>query len=469
MLGAFVARSIEERPTMKCKSCHREMTFVRAPRYPGVWSVVVTAIGMGVPLFFLAMRQPGHWYLAAAVAVLSLAASAFLARASGEIIACVACGGTEPIDDEEQHKIDKGEKERVRDEVRALLERDLRHDLERELRPAMEAALRPELSRELEATLGAELRERLTTELTAAIEQRAREQLTPEIRQSVELELREQLRAAVEAEIRPDLEARLRIEMEQKVRTELEKLVAQKREALRAAPAEVVPSAPTPTAPAVSPAALLGAPEPEPAAAEPAAAEPAAAEPEAPAPAEPEILAPSDQDKTPVPGLLPRPQLRVVLPVAPEPEPAAAPPAHADRDTVVTAAPPVEEPPEPPVMMPPVVLKSVAPVPAKAPPAFAIMPAPAKLAAVGMLTEPHQRAQRKARVIVSDVLLYDRALVEQAVRSSDPFVSLDKIWSEAQRTYNESVAAELRGKTTYLRDAFEDMFRRLRRELKLEA
>jgi hypothetical protein len=84
------------------------------------------------------------------------------------------------------------------------------------------------------------------------------------------------------------------------------------------------------------------------------------------------------------------------------------------------------------------------------------------------VTEPHKKAARKARVIVSDVLLYDRPLVEQAARSSDPYAALDRVWAEAQRTYTESVSPDVRKDTDYLHEAFEDMFKKIRKELKLD-
>ena len=50
---------------MKCKSCHRDMIHVKAPRYGGVYAVVVLAIGMGVPIF-LVYSRPGLVGLGAA-------------------------------------------------------------------------------------------------------------------------------------------------------------------------------------------------------------------------------------------------------------------------------------------------------------------------------------------------------------------------------------------------------------------
>jgi hypothetical protein len=416
---------------MKCKSCHQEMTFVRAPRYSSVYGVLVLAIGVGVPLF-LALRQPGFWYASAGLGALCVAAGAYLARASGEIILCGSCGGRERLDAEAEKAADQAEREKLKEELRAALEKELRPKLKKELRPSVEAMLRPEIARDVEDRLSRELRERITAELTPSIERRMRDDLEPRVRASLEptlrRELEERLRPELEEQLRPELEASVRRELEPKLRRELEPTVRSELEprlrselepklrgelellfnARRAAAPEVAAEAPELAPPPTTP---LPEPEPIP----PAVKLALASEPEVPS----VQLAPV-----------------VVAPVEPRRE----------SSGPVVSAKPAPESPSPATVMP-----------------------PAKLAAVGMLTEPHQRAQRKARVIVSDVLLYDRALVEQAVRATDPFVSLDKVWREAQRTYNESVAAEIQANTHYLRDAFEDMFKRMRRELKIEA
>src|SRR5262249_46217744 len=89
---------------------------------------------------------------------------------------------------------------------------------------------------------------------------------------------------------------------------------------------------------------------------------------------------------------------------------------------------------------------------------------PGTLAPVGSVTDPHARAQRRARVIVSDIPLYPKDLVAEAVRSPDPRRVLDSIWEEAIRSYNESVSEEIRRNTNYLTDALEAFIAQKRKE-----
>jgi hypothetical protein len=86
---------------------------------------------------------------------------------------------------------------------------------------------------------------------------------------------------------------------------------------------------------------------------------------------------------------------------------------------------------------------------------------------VGAVTDPHARAQRRARVIVSDIALYHKDLIAQAVRAPDPKKVLDSIWEEAVRSYNESVSEDVRRSTNYLVDAFEAFIAQRRKEANL--
>jgi hypothetical protein len=87
----------------------------------------------------------------------------------------------------------------------------------------------------------------------------------------------------------------------------------------------------------------------------------------------------------------------------------------------------------------------------------------------GAATDPHARAQRRARVIVSDISLYHKDLIEQAARSNDPRKALDAVWQEAVKSYNESVADDVRRGTTYLTDALDALMARVRRDLNINA
>ncbi|HJZ84535.1 MAG TPA: hypothetical protein VKN99_05155 [Polyangia bacterium] len=129
--------------------------------------------------------------------------------------------------------------------------------------------------------------------------------------------------------------------------------------------------------------------------------------------------------------------------------PAASAPASASAPTPTTAQP---TPPRP------------RPLPG---PPLGAHPPTGGLAPVGQVIDPHARAQRRARVIVSDIALYHKEMVEQAARSTDPKRAMDSIWEEAVRSYNETVTDEVRRTTNYLDQAFDALLQRLRKEMNL--
>ena len=410
---------------MKCKSCHREMTIVRLPKYPGAYGVVVLVIGMGVSIF-LALKRPEMWYLSAVFGALCLVVGAFFARAKGELVLCTSCGGRDALDENQEKLAEQEAKEKQTAELRLAIEH--------ELKPAIESAAKARLQREMEGAAGAEMRARLEKELKGELEDRIRQNLGAQLRAEIEGELRPaieaQLKPAVEAQLTPQIEARLRTEIEAQlrpaierdVRADVERMLQQQR---AAAPLPVEPAAFPPPKPEPKPEPVRLAPEP--------------VKPE-PAPEPRPVVARIEPVRLPPPKPEPKPEPVRVEPVKAEPEP------------IMPAPEPIKL--EVPKIEPP-----------KAPPK--VEPAPARVPVVAV-TEPHKKAARKARVIVSDVLLYDRPLVEQAARAADPYAALDRVWAEAQRTYTESVAAEVRKDTDYLREAFEDMFKKIRKELKLE-
>jgi hypothetical protein len=382
------------------------MAIVRLPKYPGAYGVVVLAIGMGVSLF-LAMKRPEMWYLGAAFGALCLVFGAILARAKGELVLCTSCGGRDALDEAGEKKAELETREKQAAELRA--------SLEAELKPAIESTVKAKLQREMEGAAGAAVRARLEQELKGELETAIRQSLAPQLRTEIEAELRPAIEAelapAIEARVKTALEAELRPAIEREVRADVERLVQQQRAAAKPEPPKPEP--------------VKLEPKPEPIKPEPLPVEPAP-------PVEP-----------PKPIVARIEPIKMEVRVEPKPEPKFEPE---------------------PVKLEPVKLEPK-PAPPKVEPAPVAAPKPA---AVGTLTEPHKKAARKARVIVSDVLLYDRPIVEQAARASDSFAALDRIWAEAQRTFNESVSEEVRRDTNYLRDAFEDMFKKIRKELKLD-
>ena len=83
------------------------------------------------------------------------------------------------------------------------------------------------------------------------------------------------------------------------------------------------------------------------------------------------------------------------------------------------------------------------------------------------LPEAHIKAKRLARIIVSDVVLYNQAKVEEGVRSGTFYELLADDIAEGRKLYEKRVPPEVRGETSYLNDAFEELISRKRRELNL--
>jgi predicted Zn finger-like uncharacterized protein len=73
------------------------------------------------------------------------------------------------------------------------------------------------------------------------------------------------------------------------------------------------------------------------------------------------------------------------------------------------------------------------------------------------LPEAHARAKRLARIIVSDIVLYNQAKVEEGVRNSSFFKLLAADIAEGRALYARRVAEEIRKNSSYLEDGFEEL------------
>ncbi len=82
-------------------------------------------------------------------------------------------------------------------------------------------------------------------------------------------------------------------------------------------------------------------------------------------------------------------------------------------------------------------------------------------------SEAHVKARRLARIIVSDIVLYNQAKVEEGVRNGTFYELLADDIAEGRRLYEQRVPAEVKSDTSYLNDAFEDLICRKRQELSL--
>lgn len=79
----------------------------------------------------------------------------------------------------------------------------------------------------------------------------------------------------------------------------------------------------------------------------------------------------------------------------------------------------------------------------------------------------HAKAKRLARLIVSDIALYNQAAVEEGIRNNTFTELLAHDIKEARTLYAQRVPDEIRNTTTYLDDAFEELIARKKRELNI--
>lgn len=96
--------------------------------------------------------------------------------------------------------------------------------------------------------------------------------------------------------------------------------------------------------------------------------------------------------------------------------------------------------------------------------AFEESPAPP---AVSELSEEHLKAQRLARIIVSDIALYNQAKLAEGIRTGTLALMVADDLQEGKNLYARRVAEDVRRGTQYLEDAFEEMVRKKKRELNL--
>ncbi|MBJ6750947.1 response regulator [Geomonas anaerohicana] len=187
----------------------------------------------------------------------------------------------------------------------------------------------------------------------------------------------------------------------------------------------------------------------------PQAAAPVPAAPEAPA-------APAASAPEVTPAAAPAAPV-VAAPEAPPeaaPEAPAAVPAPPEVPVIEAAEPPVVEAPAAPAMAAPE-LPVVAPAAPSAP--AAAEPA----AASAQLPEEQVKARRLARIIVSDIVLYNQAKVEQGVREGSFYELLADDIREGEYLYQQRVSQQVRDTTSFLKDAFDELIAKKRAELSL--
>ncbi|HEY6872601.1 MAG TPA: response regulator [Geobacteraceae bacterium] len=82
-------------------------------------------------------------------------------------------------------------------------------------------------------------------------------------------------------------------------------------------------------------------------------------------------------------------------------------------------------------------------------------------------TEAHIKAKRLARIIVSDIVLYNQAKVEEGVENGTFYELLADDIREGRALYVRRVTEEISRESSYLEDAFEELIAKKRRELGL--
>jgi predicted Zn finger-like uncharacterized protein len=92
----------------------------------------------------------------------------------------------------------------------------------------------------------------------------------------------------------------------------------------------------------------------------------------------------------------------------------------------------------------------------------------APLTASPEVPEAHQKARRLARIIVSDISLYNQAKVEEGVRNNTFFEILADDINEGRSLYNHRIPEEIRGGTSFLDDAFAELIAKKQREMNIQ-
>ena len=77
----------------------------------------------------------------------------------------------------------------------------------------------------------------------------------------------------------------------------------------------------------------------------------------------------------------------------------------------------------------------------------------------------HEEAKRLARIIMSDIILYNQEAVESGLRNGNLLELLKDDIREGQLYYARRVSADVRKGTSYLKNAFEELIAKMRKEI----
>jgi predicted Zn finger-like uncharacterized protein len=143
-------------------------------------------------------------------------------------------------------------------------------------------------------------------------------------------------------------------------------------------------------------------------------------------------------------------------PAAAPPSIAAAPPARETTAPVSAAAPPVDAAPAPPP--PAVIPEARVPSPAPAPPRPS---APSHSGIPAGLSDAdrakHERARRLARVLASDIAIYNKEKRDRGVQEGNLVAVLGYEIKKSWEIYKERVTPEMANSTPYFRDALNEI------------
>lgn len=81
--------------------------------------------------------------------------------------------------------------------------------------------------------------------------------------------------------------------------------------------------------------------------------------------------------------------------------------------------------------------------------------------------EAHDKARRLARLIVSDIALYNQELVEEGIRNDTFHTLLEEDIREGRKLYEQRIPAGIRNGTSYLEEAFETFVTKKKRETEM--
>ena len=477
---------------MRCRRCHKEIPGIGKPAVPLVIPAAVAIAGSIWGLFNLTLGQEPsnalpHWspVFGWSACLGSLALASVLGWIGLVRRKCPECGCTQMLDAMEEEGLAASERLAAQkaavDEALLALGRKPPGESERDVRVQIEAELRAAQAKET-----ADRRAALEKELREDIERRVRAEHE---RQSAEDE--RVLRKKVEEELRSQIETKLRSEIEMQLRTTS---VTGVPSTTSPAAAKPITPAPVTTAKAIAwstaPAARPVTPTPVTTAKAIAVSTAPATWPVTPTPVTTAkaiawSTAPAARPVTPAPITMAQaiaastaPSARPVTPapitmaqaIATSTVPQSVAPTAASQVVGKTATPAprtfskTAQPAEPHaevVTAPLALIASVVRLGAGTP-APAGLGQPPLPPTTQPATDGHERAKRRARVILSDLSAYHRDELLKASRAADPKHELGTLWRDAVISYNEAAPPEIRGVTNYLEEELDRHLVRLR-------